>query len=135
MQNINLNPDKKELRSFGLITGALTPVFFGLLLPWIFDHSFPKWPWIIGVILVAFGLVLPTVLKPIYRVWMTIGHYLGWINTRIILSIMFYLIILPVGLVMRLVGHDPMSRSFNKDQKSYRVTSPALDRKHVERPY
>ena len=44
MQKINLNPDKKELRNFGLITGALTPVFFGLLLPWIFGHAFPKWP-------------------------------------------------------------------------------------------
>lgn len=135
MQKINLNPDKKELRNFGLITGALTPVFFGLLLPWIFGHSFPKWPWIVGAILIVLGLALPKILMPVYKIWMTIGHYLGWINTRIILSIMFYLIILPVGTVRRLLGKDSMSRSFNKDQQSYRVTSTIQDKNHVERPY
>ena len=135
MQHINRNPDNKELRNFGLITGALTPVFLGLLLPWLFEHSFPKWPWIAGIVLVTVGLILPKALKPIYIVWMTIGHYLGWINTRIILSIMFYLIILPVGAVMRMLGKDPMARSINKDQHSYRVTSTVQEKEHVERPY
>ena len=135
MQNLNLNPDKKELRNFGLITGALTPVFFGLLLPWVFEHLFPKWPWIVGILLVLFGLALPITLKPVYKIWMTIGHYLGWINTRIILSIMFYLLILPVGVLMRMFGKDPMARSLNKHQQSYRVNSPAQDKNHVERPY
>ena len=135
MQSINKQPDKKELRNFGFITGGLTPVFFGLLLPWLFGHNFPRWPWIIAVVLVAWALVLPMSLKPVYRVWMTIGLCLGWINTRIILSIMFYLIILPVGAVMRLAGKDPMARSINREQKSYRVTSVVPDKKHVEKPY
>ena len=135
MQKVNHNPDKKELRNFGLVTGGLTPVFFGLLIPWIFDHGFPTWPWIVGVILAALGLIIPVVLKPIYRVWMTIGYYLGWINTRIILTIMFYLLILPFGVIMRLFGKDPMARSMSDDQKSYRVKSTLQDKKHVERPY
>lgn len=135
MQNINLNPDKKELRNFGMITGALTPVFFGLLLPWIFEHGYPIWPWIVGVILASCGLIAPVVLKPVYLVWMTIGNYLGWINTRIILSVMFYVIILPVGIVMRIVGKDPMARTLTKELKSYRVTSSIPEKTHVERPY
>ncbi len=135
MQSINKQPDKKELRNFGFITGGLTPAFFGLLLPWLFGHNFPRWPWIVAVVLVAWALVLPMSLKPVYRVWMTIGLCLGWINTRIILSIMFYLIILPVGAVMRLAGKDPMARSINREQKSYRVKSIVPDKKHVEKPY
>lgn len=135
MQKVNHNPDKKELRSFGLVTGGLTPVFFGLLIPWLFDHGFPTWPWIVGVILAALGLIIPVALKPIYRIWMTIGYYLGWINTRIILTIMFYLLILPVGFIMRLFGKDPMARSMSDEQKSYRVQSALQDKKHVERPY
>lgn len=135
MQSINKQPDKKELRSFGLITGGLTPVFFGLLLPWLFDRTFPTWPWIVGAILVTWAVVLPMSLRPVYRVWMIIGLCLGWINTRIILSIMFYLIILPTGVIMRLFGNDPMARSITRDRKSYRVTSVVPDKKHVERPY
>lgn len=135
MQSINKNPDKKELRNFGLITGGLTPVFFGLLLPWLFDRDFPAWPWIAGAILAAWALTVPMSLNPLYRVWMTMGFCLGWVNTRIILTVMFYFIILPVGVVMRLLGNDPMARSITGEQKSYRVTSSAPDKKHVEKPY
>lgn len=135
MGPINTNPDRKELRNFGLITGGLTPVFFGLLLPRIFGHAYPVWPWIAGAALAVTGLLLPQVLKPLYRVWMTIGHYLGWINTRIILSIMFYLVILPFGAVMRLLGKDPMRRSLGGREDSYRVQSPDSDKSHMERPF
>lgn len=135
MQSVNNQPDKKELRNFGFITGGLTPVFFGLLLPWLFERDFPKWPWIVAAVLIVLALALPMTLKPVYRIWMTIGKCLGWVNTRIILSIMFYLIILPTGVVLRLFGKDPMARSINREQKSYRVTSVVPDKKHVERPY
>ena len=135
MLKVNHNTATKELRIFGLVTGALTPVFFGLLIPWLFGHGFPTWPWIVGVVLAALGLTVPIIIKPIYIIWMTIGYYLGWINTRIILSIMFYLLILPVGLIMRLLGKDPMARNMPKEQESYRVQSIEQDKKHVERPY
>lgn len=135
MPQINTNPDRKELRNFGLITGGLTPVFFGLLLPRIFGHGYPLWPWIAGAALAASGLLLPIILKPLYLVWMTIGHYLGWINTRIILSIMFYLVILPFGTILRLLGKDPMRRSLGGKEKSYRVNSSATDKSHMERPF
>ncbi len=135
MHGINQQPDKKELRNFGLVTGGVTPLVFGVLLPWLFNHDFPKWPWIVGAVLIVWGLTLPLTLKPVYRVWMTIGHCLGWINTRIILAVMFYCIILPVGTVMRLLGKDPMGRKITRDQKSYRITSSDTDKTHVERPY
>jgi len=135
MEGVNKQPDVNELRSFGFITGGLTPVIFGLLLPWLFGHDFPKWPWIVSGTLLVWTLVLPKSLKPVYRVWMTIGLILGWINTRIILSIMFYLIILPTGVIMRLFGKDPMARTMLREQKSYRVTSTVPDKNHMERPY
>ena len=135
MTIVNRNPDKKELRNFGFILGTMTAVVFGLFLPWLFDHNFPRWPWIFCGIMFSWALLLPVTLKPVYLVWMTIGQALGWVNTRIILSIMFYLIILPVGLIMRLAGKDPMARSLTKEQKSYRITSPVPDKKHVERPF
>lgn len=135
MQHINKQPDVRELRSFGLITGGLTPAFFGLLLPWLFEREFAQWPWIAGAVLVVWALALPKTLKPVYLVWMTIGNCLGWINTRIILSLMFYFIILPMGLLMRLSGKDPMARKMNREQQSYRIASVVPEKNHLERPY
>lgn len=135
MQGTIFQPTKKELRNFGFVTAGLTPVFFGLLIPWLFAGHFPRWPWIAAGVLTTWAAVLPASLKPLYVVWMSIGQVLGWINTRIILSILFYLVILPVGLVMRLAGHDPMARSVNREQRSYRVASTVPPKNHVERPY
>lgn len=127
--------DNKTLREFGLITGSILVGLFGLIFPWIFEHNFPKWPWIIAGILWVWALALPATLNPVYRGWMAIGHVLGWINTRIILGIMFYIIFFPVGLLLKIFGKDPMARKIIKSQKSYRVIHSIPKNNHVERPY
>jgi len=128
-------PDKKELRKFGLVAGAITAALFGLLLPWLFDRAIPLWPWIVAGVLWLWGGLLPGSLLPVYRVWMGIGHVLGWINTRIILGVLFYILFLPTGLVMRMVSKDPMARKIDKSEKSYRLESDRPTKNHVERPY
>jgi hypothetical protein len=135
MTSFNKNPDRKELRTFGLITGGIAAGLFGLALPLLFAHGFPKWPWPVAGVLIVWALAAPTTLKPVYLVWMTIGQVLGWVNTRIILTVMFYLIILPVGLLRRLMGKDPMARTMSPQEKSYRVASTVPDKKHVEKPF
>lgn len=126
---------KQELRNFGLITGAITVVLFGLLLPWLFERSLPLWPWVVAAVLWFWALVWPASLDRVYRGWMAIGHVLGWINTRIILGIMFYGLFLPVGMLMRLLGKDPLARSLDKTRNSYRIAHAARKKDHVERPY
>lgn len=128
-------PNSQELRRFGLTTGALIAVLFGLLLPWLFHRPLHSWPWIVALILSGWALFLPASLGPVYRVWMTIGHGLGWINSRIILGIMFYVLILPMGFILRLLSKDPMQRRFDKQAVSYRVPSKNLPKNHVERPF
>ena len=61
------------------------------------------------------GLVLPVLLKPVYIVWMRFAFILGWINTRIILVILFYLIFTPAGLLMRLFKIDLLERNNRAD--------------------
>ena len=79
---VNTNPDKQELRKFGLVFAGMFILIFGLLLPWIWDKSSPMWPWIVAAAFVAVALLVPTALGPVYRLWMKIGHALGWLNTR-----------------------------------------------------
>lgn len=51
-------------------------------------------------------------LKFLYEAWMKFAHALGWVNTRIILSIVYFLIFTPLALIFRLIGKDPLERRF-----------------------
>ena len=133
--NVYPAPDKSELRKFGYITGGIAAVLFGIVLPWLFGHGYPMWPWIIAGILWVWATIAPSTLMPVYKGWMAIGHVLGWINTRIILGIIFYLMFLPVGMVMRLFGKDPMARKIDNSISSYRVVHAIPRKNHVEKPY
>jgi len=127
--------EKSELRRFGLITGAIIVSLFALILPWVFDHSWPIWPWIFAGVLWLAALFIPAGLGPIYLGWMKFGHIVGAFNAKVILSIVFYLLITPVGLVMRFVGKSPIPRGSNKEQTSYRVPSRKPLKNHFERPF
>ena len=129
------NPGTRELRKFGLVTGVIVVVLFGLLLPWIFEYKWPTWPWILAGILWLWALAHPDSLFVIYRNWLKFGHIVGWINTRIILGVMFYLVFFPVAMILRLAGKDPMARKWDSGQESYRKVSDHLERNHFERPY
>jgi len=125
----------KELRQFGLIMGAFVALFFGLLIPWVWGLAYSVWVWAIAATFISVALALPFLLKPIYTIWMKLAHVLGWINTRLLLGIVFYLIVLPMGLFMRLLGKDPMRRQCDSNAKSYRIKSkqPSTDR--LEKPF
>lgn len=128
--------DEKGLREFGLLTGIILAVLFGLLLPWQRSYSLPLWPWIVSAILWLLALLVPGILNPVYEVWMRIGSVLSWINTRLILGIIFYFLIMPIGLLMREVFHqDPMARKLDADLKTYRMTSQIKSRESMEKPF
>jgi len=129
------NPGVKELRKFGLIFGAIIAGLFGLLLPWIFETAWPSWPWILAGIFWVWSLVHPASLFFIYRNWLKFGHVAGWINTRIILGVLFYIVFFPAGILMRLLGKDPMCRDLDRTKDSYRIVSSSLDKDHIKRPY
>lgn len=127
--------EKAELRSFGLVFGGMVAFVFGLALPWLFGRPFPAWPWVAAAVLVMLALLLPAALRPVSAAWMVVGHWLGWVNTRIILGIVFYTVFFIAGQAMRLAGKDPMARKIDKMAKSYRVPSRPRPADHVERPF
>ena len=129
------NPGTSELRKFGLVSGAIVAVLFGVILPWLFDYPWPTWPWVVTGILWIWALVIPNTLFLVYRPWMKFGHIAGWINTRIILGLMFYVVFFPAGILMRMFGNDPMARKLDGAVKSYRIISKPIEKDHFERPY
>jgi hypothetical protein len=63
-----------------------------------------------GAALIIAGLFLPATARAFHVVWMRLAHALGWANSRILLALLFYLVMTPVGLVQRLAGRDALCR-------------------------
>ena len=126
--------NEKQLRSFGLLVGGI----FALIGAWpllVHQREAHLWAVCVATPLILLALLFPRFLAPVHKVWMRIGHVLGWINTRIILGFAFYLVFLPMGLVMRLLGKDPMNRQFLEEAESYRVARTPRPRTHLKHQF
>jgi hypothetical protein len=73
----------------------------------------------VSAIFFAFAVICPQYLKYVYIFWMRLAFVLGWVNTRLILCILFYLVFTPIGLAMRLFGADLLDKKIDKNKASY----------------
>lgn len=126
--------DRKGLREFGLVTGGIVAGLFGLFFPWLLGRSIPLWPWIVFGVLGVWGLIAPLSLRPVYRGWMRFGLMLSKVTTPLIMGIVFFVVITPVALILKIVGNDPMARKFD-DSESYRVPTKKAPTENLEKPY
>jgi hypothetical protein len=120
------------LRKFGLLVGAIF-VLYGCK-PWVTFPGFvpqlvPDAPlrlWALGLggALMALGAVYPAALRLPYQGWMLIGHALGWVNSRVLLGIVFFVLVTPLGILKRLSGKDGLLRKLDPKAESYRVPRP-----------
>lgn len=126
--------ENRQLRSFGLIVGggfvvvALAPVV-------IHGKSPRSWALVLALSLLATGLIHPPALRPFYRLWMTVGEALGWLNTRILLISLYYIAIVPIGMILRATGNDPMRRKFERGALTYRIPREKRSAAHMQRQY
>ncbi len=108
------------------MAGAFS-LLFGLFFPWIFKKPIPLWPWIVAAVFLLPGLAAPMTLRWPFRVWMKIGHFLGAINSRILLGLVYAVLFTPFGLLMRLSGKDPMRRRYERQAATYRIPRAGQD--------
>jgi len=116
---MKINASDHEVRKFGLMFSAICA---GVALFSLYRGGH-AWPWFSGgaAFFLLSGLLARPVLRPIYVGWMKFAFFLGWINTRLILGIFFYLVLTPVGVIMRLTGWDPLARKIDRTVPSYWV--------------
>ncbi|HMZ54733.1 MAG: hypothetical protein JSR64_05760 [Nitrospira sp.] len=126
--------EKKDLRNFGLIIGSLF-CLIGLWPMIRYGEAIRLWAILPGGLLIPAGLMAPTILGPLFKVWMKIGHVMGLVNTKIILGVLYFGLITPMGVVMRLFGWDSMNRVLRQDAESYRVVRPARPHTHMTRQF
>ena len=127
--------DRRGLRRFALVTGGMVAALFGLLMPLLLRHPWPIWPWVLFGVLAALGMTVPAALRPVYRAWMRFGLAMGRITTPLILALVFFLVISPLGLLRRLFLRDSIARGFDRCAASYRVSSHSREAKSLERPF
>tara|TARA_B100001027_G_scaffold165472_1_gene117544 strand:+ start:2042 stop:2434 length:393 start_codon:yes stop_codon:yes gene_type:complete len=118
---------KKQLREFGLLVGFGFPLIIGWIIPVIGGHLFKAWTLGVGLPLLVLGIFAPNTLIYPYKFWMNLGLILGWINSRIILGIIFIFILEPISLVMRLIGYDPLrlkkisKKTYKENKKNHKI--------------
>ena len=113
------NITDKQLKEFGIVIGLGFPIIIGFFIPIIYGESFRLWTLFIGFPFLFLAFLKSSILFYPYKIWMKLGLILGWINSRIILGIIFFLVLVPISLLMKIFGHDPL-RIKRKNNKSYR---------------
>jgi hypothetical protein len=115
---------RKELRGFGLTVGAAF-ILLGLFLMWRASRHGMETPPVsfvfqaIGALLAVLGLAAPGVLLYPHRGWSFLGEKLAWINTRILLTLVFVVFIVPLGLFFKLTGRDLLGQRYDSKASSY----------------
>jgi hypothetical protein len=103
-------------RSFGI-------VFFIVFLlistyPLINDESVRIWSLVVSLIFLILGIINSNILSPLNKLWFKFGIFLGKIISPIIMGIIFFLVVTPIGLIMRLIGRDVLNLKYS-NHKSY----------------
>lgn len=110
---------KKQLREFGFLIGFGLPIIIGWIIPAIGGHIFRTWTLWISIPALIIGIIKPTLLYYPYLGWMRLGLLLGWINSRIILGLVYLIVLQPIALIMKTFGYDPL-KTKNSNRVSYR---------------
>ena len=133
MKNNNniINQEKRRLRKFGF-TMAIVLSIIGALLIW---YNKPAWPYLFSIagIFLVFAFVLPQSLKPIEWTWIKLAFVIGTISTLTILTLVYYLVMTPIGLLRQLFCKDPLGVKIDKETNSY--WKPVDSKGSKSRPY
>ena len=113
----DIRKDNKAIRDFGILIGFILLFIAGILFYKERDLNLPIIA--LGISFIGLGLVIPIFLKPFYLIWMVFAVILGWFMSRLILVILFYFILTPIGLVGKLFGKNFLGNNFNSSANSY----------------
>jgi hypothetical protein len=113
----NIKGGRRDFRKFAITVGVVLALF-GVVFFWKEKNAF-RYFWAISAFLLLTGIAVPIILKPLYYLWMGLATILGWIVSRIILSILFYIIFTPIGVIGRLFGKRFLDLNWPKSVSSY----------------
>jgi hypothetical protein len=126
----NIKEKKKDLRQFGLTIGSVLLIIGAFL--YYFEKSSPFYFIIIGGALLLLAIVYPNVLKPLNKVWMGLAIVLGFVMSRIILTVLFYLVLTPIGLLAKIFGKKFMNLKYDESAETYWEKRTIKEKNHLD---
>ncbi len=118
---IDRNPTPRQLRQFGWIWMAFVALF-GAVAWFKFDNPVvARGLWIAAVAVPVAGWALPAFMRLVFLGMSYLAWPIGFVVSHVILAAVYYLVVTPIGLVMRLVGYDSMKKTFDREAASYWV--------------
>jgi len=118
LSDINLHPDRRTLRQFA----ALWIIFFGAIAAWKSSLV------VAGVAAAggALGLAFPMAIRPVFVGWMILAFPIGWLISHVVLSLVYFVVFLPIGLWFRVIGRDALALR-KPDRDTYWTEKPAQE--------
>ena len=113
------NISNKILREFGFLIAIGIPIFVGLILPLLSGHTLRYWTLFVGLPFLFLASFRPDLLYYPYKLWMKLGHVLGWVNSKVILGLVYLFVLQPIAVIMKLSGYDPL-RKKKTNKTTYR---------------
>ena len=131
----NIKSSKKDLRKFGITVGSVLVVL--AIVFYFLDRSYFIYFGVSGLLLIIMGLISPVILKPLNKVWMGLAIILGWLSSRIILIVIFYLVLTPISLIAKISGKKFLDLKYKSEKDSYWIKREIIkpDRSSYEKQY
>jgi len=121
MIEINTDPSRRQLLWFGPPFALFCGVLGGLMF-WRFAAPGAAYVlWVLGAALLIVYYLIPSLRKPLYLAWLYAALPIGWAISHLLLAIVYYLVVTPIGLLMRLCRYDPLNRRFDRSASTYWV--------------
>ena len=124
---VNTQPTEKDLRTFGLILVPFVAVF-GFVLSHRFGDAVGRAVWIGGGALAAVYLAVPPTRRAIFVGWGRATYPIGFVVSNLLLGFVFYVVVTPIALLLRVLGKDPLERRVDPAASSYWVERQPGDR-------
>jgi Saxitoxin biosynthesis operon protein SxtJ len=130
----NREPTTRELRIFGILLTIFGGLLGGLMLYRTGSWLIATVIWTVAFFFCAFYYAVPAARYIVYRTWMAAVYPIGWLISHTLLASIYYLMITPIGLVMRLGGRDPLQRELDRSTTTYWIpsTTPENTRRYFQ---
>ena len=120
MIDLTREPTRRELAWFGLGLGGVL-VVLGLLLWPKLGFAVTRGVWVAAAALVVVFYAIPPLRRPIYVGWMYLVFPIAWTVSHVLLALVYYLVLTPIGILRRVIGGDPLHRAIDRDASTYWV--------------
>ena len=131
----NIKDSEKDLRKFGYTIG----VILVLIASYLFWKQKPSFLYLfpVGLFLLLAGWLVPIILRPLNKGWMVFSVLLGWVMTRVILSVLYYIVITPIGIIAKISGKKFLELKIEKGKETYweRRKKTGITREEYERQF